>query len=62
MALTTSQPSEPGPAGQRPDPDLSDLETQLTGRVLLRGTDEYARAATPWNVAVAPAFVAAVEV
>ena len=51
MSITTS-----------PDADLSDLASRLTGRVLLAGTDEYAAAATPWNVAVAPTFVAAVEV
>ncbi len=42
--------------------DLDRLADRLTGRVLLAGTDAYAAAATPWNVAVRSSHLAAVEV
>ncbi|HSO04517.1 MAG TPA: hypothetical protein VLQ92_08560, partial [Candidatus Limnocylindrales bacterium] len=52
------------PTGTQPlgAPALADLQPRVRGRVLLPGSEGFAAAATPWNVAVPQRPAAVVEV
>ncbi|WP_242425032.1 FAD-binding oxidoreductase, partial [Frankia sp. EI5c] len=63
--MSTLAPDSPS-SHDLPDPGrqlpLADLAAAISGEVLLPGSDAYAQAATPWNVAVVSAPVAVVAV